>query len=82
MGTLLGRPNEHGDVQVEGGEFPSILNWEERLRLAAEARRDVEMNGTGTGSRDGDGEDSRPPSSGLSSIGDEVVDEMELDLKT
>ncbi|KAK0632978.1 hypothetical protein B0T14DRAFT_395937, partial [Immersiella caudata] len=66
MGTVLGKCIEHGDVQVEGGEFPSIFNWEERLKMAAqrpeEGREDVEMNG--------DGGDSRPQSSGLSSLGD------------
>ena len=66
-GTVLGKCNEHGDVQVEGGEYPSILNWEEQLKLAAqrpEAREDVDMNG--------DGGESRPQSSGLSSLGDEL----------
>jgi transcription initiation factor TFIID subunit 3 len=75
MGTVLGKCNEHGDVQVEGGKYPSIFNWEERLKFAAERqsepREDVEMNG--------DGGDSRPQSSGLSSLGD-LGDELEMDL--
>jgi transcription initiation factor TFIID subunit 3 len=74
MGTVLGKCIDHGDVQVEGGEFPSIFNWEERLRMASqrpeEDREDVEMNG--------DGGDSRPQSSGLSSLGD--LEELEMDL--
>ncbi|KAK0730445.1 hypothetical protein B0H67DRAFT_477646 [Lasiosphaeris hirsuta] len=78
MGTLLGKCNEHGDVQVEGGEYLSILNWEEQLLQAAqrpETQEDLVMNG-----EDGeDGEDSRPPSSGLSSLGDRSIGE-DMDL--
>ncbi|KAK3362710.1 hypothetical protein B0T25DRAFT_525045 [Lasiosphaeria hispida] len=72
MGTLLGKCNEHGDVQVEGGEYLSILNWEEQLLQAAqrpEAPEDLVMNG----------DDSRPPSSGLSSLGDRSIGE-DMDL--
>ncbi|KAK0656537.1 hypothetical protein B0T16DRAFT_319233 [Cercophora newfieldiana] len=74
VGTVLGKCNEHGEVQVEGGEFPSIFNWEEQLKLRAQrprASEDVEMNG--------DGEDSRPQSSGLSSLGD-IGEELDMDL--
>ncbi|KAK0630134.1 hypothetical protein B0T17DRAFT_607177 [Bombardia bombarda] len=73
LGTLLGKPNEHGDVLVEGGLFPTIENWEERLREAAERTPELpnDMNG--------EKEDSRPPSSGLSSLGDRsIADEMDL----
>ncbi len=62
-------------MQVEGGEYPSILNWEERLRLAAQKSPEAEapvVNGE-------DGGDSRPPSSGLSSLGDRsIADDMDL----
>ncbi|KAK5658717.1 hypothetical protein OQA88_1526 [Cercophora sp. LCS_1] len=73
VGTLLGKPSEHGDVQVEGGEYPSIFNWEERLRLAATQSPEAqEANGEDVG-------ESRPPSSGLSSLGDRsIADDMDL----
>ncbi|KAK3945353.1 hypothetical protein QBC46DRAFT_372018 [Diplogelasinospora grovesii] len=75
MGTFLGKPIEHGDVQVEGGEYPSIFNWEERLRAAAikspEPDEDVAMNG--------DDRDARSQSSGLSSLGDrDFGDDMDF----
>jgi transcription initiation factor TFIID subunit 3 len=77
LGTLLGRSIEHGDVLVEGGDCPSIFLWEERRRAAAqkppEPLQQLDVNG------DGDGDESRPPSSGLSSLGDRsIADEMEL----
>ncbi|KAK3362155.1 hypothetical protein B0T24DRAFT_684361 [Lasiosphaeria ovina] len=77
MGTLLGRCNEHGDVLVEGGAFPSILNWEERLRVAAQ-RSPNDQDAAAAAAQDDD-EDSRPPSSGLSSLGDRsIADEMDM----
>ncbi|KAL2158486.1 hypothetical protein VTH06DRAFT_4253 [Thermothelomyces fergusii] len=83
LGTLLGRSIEHGDVLVEGGECPSILEWEERRRRASEKTpeppRDRHGAVNGNGSGDGDGEESRPPSSGLSSLGGRsIADEMDL----
>ncbi len=87
LGTLLGRSIEYGDVVVEGGECPSIFEWEERRRLAGQrtpeplSRLNGLTNGHGlsNGDGDGDGEDSRPPSSGLSSLGDRsIADEMDL----
>lgn len=87
LGTLLGRSIEHGDVLVEGGECPSISVWEERRRAAAQktpeppAREQKQVNGHGDHDEDGDGdgEESRPPSSGLSSLGDRsIADEMDL----
>jgi transcription initiation factor TFIID subunit 3 len=83
LGTLLGRSIEHGDVQVEGGEYQSISDWEEQMRLASQKPPEelekqvngVDVNGDG----DGDGEGSRPPSSGLSSLGDRsIADDMDL----
>lgn len=87
LGTLLGRSIEHGDVLVEGGECPSISVWEERRRIAGQKTPEppqAQNHADGrdvTGDRDGDDdrEDSRPPSSGLSSLGDRsMVDEMDL----
>ena len=55
---------------MEGGEVPSIFNWEERLQAIAEKKKEVEQV---------EEEDSRPPSSGLSSLSDRSIgDEMEL----
>ncbi|KAK2073521.1 hypothetical protein P8C59_007802 [Phyllachora maydis] len=72
MGTLLGRPVEHGDVTVEGGECPTIAMWEEKLKAAA--RRSPEVV---EGRRR---QSSETPSSGLSSLGDgTIVDEMEFE---
>src|SRR5512140_2286979 len=75
LGTLLGKCIEHGEVQVEGGEFPSISNWEEKLRAAAQRSPSAQAPET-----NGDGDSaSRPGSSGLSSLGDRsIADEMEL----
>ncbi|AEO65901.1 7e5e1587-4992-40a8-85cf-e9ae921c28fd [Thermothielavioides terrestris] len=83
LGTLLGRSIEHGDVLVEGGECPSISMWEERRRLASQKPPEAQGQTKASGAHgvgDGDGEeDSRPPSSGLSSLGDRsVADEMDL----
>jgi transcription initiation factor TFIID subunit 3 len=85
LGTLLGRTIEHGDVLVEGGECPSILVWEERRKIAGQMTpvplsRPLGFIGDGDHvGVDGDGEGSRPPSSGLSSLGDRsIADEMDL----
>lgn len=91
VGTLLGKPNEHGEVQVEGGPFPSIFNWEAQLKLAAERPpnplEEVSSQTQQGGSQDVDGLNgdresgggSRPPSSGLSSLGGRsIADEMDL----
>ena len=86
LGTLLGRSIEHGDVLVEGGECPSIFVWEERRRAAGVKKPELQQpqlgagedfNGDGDG--DGDGDESRPGSSGLSSLGDRsIADDMDL----
>ncbi|KAL2199838.1 hypothetical protein P885DRAFT_75017 [Corynascus similis CBS 632.67] len=94
LGTLLGRSVEHGDVLVEGGECPSILEWEERRRIAGQKTPEPSVQegslqnhryGGGVNGDlvdadgDGDGDESRPPSSGLSSLGDRsIADEMDL----
>ncbi|KAK3896921.1 hypothetical protein C8A05DRAFT_39533 [Staphylotrichum tortipilum] len=80
LGTLLGRSIEHGDVIVEGGEYPSISAWEERRRLAGQKTPEPQpLQVNGAADADGQGEDSRPPSSGLSSLGDRsIADEMDM----
>ncbi|KAK4237033.1 hypothetical protein C8A03DRAFT_45051 [Achaetomium macrosporum] len=83
LGTVLGRSIEHGDVLVEGGEHQSIFDWEEQKRLACQKPPDMlekQINGADiNGDGDGDGEGSRPPSSGLSSLGGRsIADEMDL----
>ena len=67
---------------VEGGEWPSIAVWEERRRLQCQKTPEPQgqqRQGAGqSGDGNGDGERSRPPSSGLSSLGDRSVAEMDL----
>ncbi|KAK3984119.1 hypothetical protein QBC44DRAFT_337517 [Cladorrhinum sp. PSN332] len=78
LGTVLGRPNEQGEVQIEGnGEFTSIAAWEASLKAAGEkpVLQKPQINGDGNG----DGGDSRPASSGLSSLAS-MGDDMEMDL--
>lgn len=81
VGTLLGKCNEHGDVLVEGGEVPTIDMWAERIHAAA-VRKAAEVNGAqedGVAEEDGDGQpDSRPPSSGLSSLGDRDLPDIDM----
>ena len=72
MGTLLGKSIEHGDVQVEGGEVPSIHEWVDKRRAATEKKVAPAMNGD-SGYVDGE-PGSRPSSSGLSSLGDRTID--------
>ncbi|KAH8881247.1 hypothetical protein GQ53DRAFT_702730 [Thozetella sp. PMI_491] len=71
LGTLLGRPNEHGDILVEGGQYTSISSWEQTLRKANESTPEP---------REPEGDtQSRPQSSGLSSLGDRTIgDEMDF----
>jgi transcription initiation factor TFIID subunit 3 len=70
-------------VVVEGGECASIFEWEERRRMAAQRTPEPfllgRQNGLANGDGEGEGDDSRPPSSGLSSLGDRsIADEMDL----
>lgn len=76
-GTLIGKCIEHGDILVEGGEFPSIQRWNEKMRAASQrppgSAKDNEKekeNGDGGG-------ESRPASSGLSSLGDRSIGDYE-----
>ncbi|KAM7202421.1 hypothetical protein V8F33_002829 [Rhypophila sp. PSN 637] len=81
VGTLLGKPIEQGDIPVEGGPYFTIYDWETQLKQSSErppTPPDAESSQT---QRDGgsQGGDSRPPSSGLSSLGDRsIADEMDL----
>ncbi|OAA68603.1 bromodomain associated protein [Niveomyces insectorum RCEF 264] len=88
--TVLGRGNvgtEHGgDVVVEGGEYPSISSWqekriEERQQPAPPTPPPPPSQATAAGETgDGRSRQSRSPSSGLSSLGDQSIDEeMELE---
>lgn len=64
-GTFLGKPPDHGPVIIEGGgDVDSIQSWNEKRR------------GTPRKSPETDA-DSRPASSGLSSVGT-MVDDMDL----
>ncbi|KAK3498218.1 hypothetical protein B0T13DRAFT_254359 [Neurospora crassa] len=81
-GSLLGKCIEHGNVEVEGGKYHSIALWEEKMKEAArrppsQPQPQEEDKPEGI---NGDREDSRPPSSGLSSIGDQsIADPMDLE---
>ncbi|CAP69520.1 uncharacterized protein PODANS_1_11800 [Podospora anserina S mat+] len=77
LGTLLGRPIEQGEVAIEGGGPTSIREWEEIRKKAAERPTPPPLENHNL--VNGDGEDSRPGSSGLSSLADEDVD-MDLDI--
>ncbi len=72
-GTVLGKGNEHGDVVVEGGgELTSIQVWQEKMR------KEREQSPPTLAPSPSPETDSRPPSSGLSSLGDRSIDEMDL----
>ncbi|KAK4166704.1 hypothetical protein QBC43DRAFT_298390 [Cladorrhinum sp. PSN259] len=76
LGTVLGRPNEQGEVLIEGyGELTSIHAWEAKMKAASEkpVLEKPQING------DGGSPDSRPASSGLSSLAS-MGDDMEMDL--
>jgi transcription initiation factor TFIID subunit 3 len=66
-GTIIGKGNDQGEVLVEGGEIENIEGWRNRL-IATAPPQDEQMSG----------EDSRPPSSGLSSVGDRLDEDMDL----
>lgn len=86
QGTILGKPIDTGDIEVEGGgDIKSIDDWISQ-RSAIRPRSDGEalVNGTGDGGNDNDEQQrrSRSPSSGLSSVGSRLAqedrDEMDL----
>ncbi|KAL1883151.1 hypothetical protein VTK73DRAFT_9518 [Phialemonium thermophilum] len=74
-GTLLGKCNEHSDVRVEGGEYPTIQTWVEKMRK--DTQRSVLVE-TRADTGDDDREGSRSPSSGLSSLGDRSIGDYEM----
>lgn len=65
--TVLGKGNDHGDIPVEGGPVASVKDWEQMMREAARRPREPTP-------------DSRPPSSGLSSLADDDVEMMEIEI--
>lgn len=68
-GTILGKGNDAlNEVEVEGGEVASIQEWSRALLAPPVLPRPQ--------SRASDA-DSRPPSSGLSSVGDRLGDERD-----
>ncbi|GAP83491.1 putative bromodomain associated domain protein [Rosellinia necatrix] len=71
-GTILGRSIDHGEVLIEGGPDTSLAAWAARMREASLRPPDPQP----TGDTDSD---SRPPSSGLSSLADEEVEMMNFD---
>ncbi|KAI0523834.1 hypothetical protein F5B22DRAFT_418934 [Xylaria bambusicola] len=72
-GTILGRSIDHGEVLVEGGPDTSLAAWAARMREAS-LRPPDPQHPTGD-----EGDSPRPPSSGLSSLGDEEMEMMDFD---
>ena len=70
---MLGKGTDHGEVLVEGGEFTSIQMWQEKMKR--EKMREKSPSRLPTPE-----EDSRPPSSALSSLGDRTIADEEMDL--
>ncbi|KAI0907132.1 hypothetical protein F4823DRAFT_35630 [Ustulina deusta] len=70
-GTILGRSIDHGDVLVEGGPDTSLAAWAARMREASLRPPDPQPTAHNHN-------DSRPPSSGLSSLADEEVEMMDF----
>lgn len=63
--TILGKPSDHGEVLVEGGPVSSIDEWREMMFQRNQRSREPTP-------------DSRPPSSGLSSLDEGDVEMMDL----
>ncbi len=68
-GTVLGKGTEHGEIAVEGGELSSIRSWQDHLS------RHRQMSPLKLLPIPAE-EESRPPSSGLSSLGDRTIGSM------
>jgi len=64
-GTLLGKAAEPRIVKVEGGEISSVKEWADRLRTSSKATPTPMLS-------------SRAQSSALSSVGDQVMDDMDF----
>ncbi|KAF4628526.1 hypothetical protein G7Y89_g9633 [Cudoniella acicularis] len=62
-GTILGRPAEPRAIRVEGGEATSLKEWAEKLKKPTKSTSLIS---------------SRRQSSALSSLGDEVMEDMEF----
>ncbi|KAI8316221.1 Transcription initiation factor TFIID subunit 3 [Colletotrichum sp. SAR11_59] len=69
-GTIIGKGNDVGEVQVEGGDLPSIHTWRAKMRGPSPANA---LSATSPNIK----EESRPPSSGLSSVGDRLGDDRD-----
>ncbi|KAI1862284.1 uncharacterized protein JN550_010291 [Neoarthrinium moseri] len=64
-GTVLGKSTDHGEVVVEGGPYASAAEWAKMMHERNQRPPSPDL-------------DSRPPSSGLSSLDDGDVEMMEL----
>ncbi|KAK5629953.1 hypothetical protein RRF57_005668 [Xylaria bambusicola] len=71
-GTILGRSIDHGEVLVEGGPDTSLAAWAARMREASLRPPDPQPTAN-------EGDSPRPPSSGLSSLGDEEMEMMDFE---
>ncbi|KAF9879944.1 bromodomain associated protein [Colletotrichum karsti] len=69
-GTIIGKGNDVGEVQVEGGDLPSIHTW--RAKMCGPSPTNA-LSATSPNIK----EESRPPSSGLSSVGDRLGDDRD-----
>ncbi|ORY65831.1 uncharacterized protein BCR38DRAFT_167046 [Pseudomassariella vexata] len=64
-GTVLGKGLDYGEIMVEGGEAASIQEWAKMMRERQQRPPEPDS-------------DSRPPSSGLSSLTDGEIDMMDM----
>ncbi|KAH8675672.1 Bromodomain associated domain protein [Xylariales sp. PMI_506] len=64
-GTVLGKGIDHGEIAIEGGELPSLELWHKVMVERQQRLPDPES-------------DSRPPSSGLSSLDEGDVEMMDM----
>ena len=78
IGTIIGRGNDAGEIQVEGGPDASIRDWIANRSASLRPRNDED---------DEDGQQEQldadllsPASSGLSSVGSRLGDEDDMDL--
>lgn len=83
--TVLGRGTEDGDILVEGGDCVSIASWQAKRTAARQMPLVKEHDGNENENENDDDADmadrgSRSPSSGLSSIGENAIDDMEMEL--
>ncbi|CAG9970689.1 hypothetical protein V2G26_014650 [Clonostachys chloroleuca] len=71
QGTILGKPADTGEIEVEGGgDIKSIDDWITQRTGNLEPSPSPKINGNGVDHRD-----ARSPSSGLSSVGDRLGNE-------